>query len=372
MTVQRTVLAAFAGLALATLLAFSAGKSPADTLVLIGVAAGAALVVGLIGAVLLHALRGASFLVSMTVVALTSAASVMVGAWSAGRAMFLSGEDLDTLGVVVVAAGTVGVCAALVLAARVARAGRSLVDGDERPSIREFAELADRLEEAKAREREVAAWVSHDLRTPLAGIRAISEALEDDLVTDPETLARYHRTLREETDRLAGLVDDLFELSRINAGAVRLRPEPLPLVDVLSDALASADPLATAASVRLHGELRGAVPEVPLAAREFGRVLRNLLENAIARSPGGTVTVTAGADDGHAWVAVADTCGGIPAADLPHVFDTGFRGERARTPGDAGGGLGLAIAKGLVEAHDGDITVANTDGGCRFVVRVPR
>jgi signal transduction histidine kinase len=372
MTVSRTVVAAVVGLALATGLAFAAGKSAADTLVLVGVSTGAALAVGLLGAVLLHVLRNASFLVSMTIVALTSAAGVMVGAWSAGRAMFLSGDDLDALGVVVVAAGTVGVCSAVVLAARVASASRSLVDGGERPSIREFAELGERLEEARARERELTSWVSHDLRTPLAGIRAISEALEDGLVTDPETLARYHRTLRHETDRLAGLVDDLFELSRIAAGAVRLRPESLALDDVVSDALAAADPLAAAAGVRLHGELHGAAPQVRLAPREFGRVLGNLLENAIRQSPAGTtVTVTAGADDGHGWVAVTDSCGGIPAGDLPRVFDTGFRGERARTK-DARGGLGLAIAKGLVEAHAGDICVQNADGGCRFVVRVPR
>lgn len=399
MTLTRTALTAVAGLALATILALLAGKSAGDTATLVGLSAGGAVAVGLVGAGLMHLLRHRSLIVSLAVVALTAVVAVAIGAWSAGRAMFLSAEDLDTLSVVVIAAGTVAVCTALVLAERVAMSSRALVEaatrigeGDtvgngQRPSIREFASLAERLEDTAARleaarsreqaldraRRELVSWVSHDLRTPLAGIRAVSEALEDGLVDDPETLARYHRTLRAEAEQLGGLVDDLFELSRIQAGALRLSLEPVALGDLVSDALAAADPAARAKGVRLEGRMEGVVPELRLSAREFGRVLSNLLDNAIRETPpGGAVTVTAGGDTDRAWVSVADTCGGIDEADVPRVFDTAFRGERARTPtGETGAGLGLAIARGLVEAHRGDISVTNVEGGCRFEVTVP-
>jgi signal transduction histidine kinase len=107
---------------------------------------------------------------------------------------------------------------------------------------------------------------------------------------------------------------------------------------------------------------------------ELTRIVANLLRNAIRNTPAdGTVTVTGGSDEGAAWFAVTDSCGGIGEADLPRVFDVAFRGEPARTPGDSdtGGGLGLAIVRGLVEAHGGQVAVANVSGGCRFVVRLP-
>jgi len=387
-----------AGLGLVGLLCAALGLSAAESVQLAGIAMIAALAAGLTGAVVLRVLRTASFSIQIAVPALTSLAAVAAGALAASNAMLLSTPDFQALSVIVLAAGTVGLVSALALSARVGAASRALGEAarrigeggaprGERPFIPEFAEIAAqledsaaRLEEARERERvldasrrELVAWVSHDLRTPLAGIRAITEALEDEVVTDALTVQRYHRTLRREADRLAGLVDDLFELSRIHAGALRLEFEPADLGDLVSDAVAAADPLAAAKGVRLEGRMVGPAPQLALAAAEFGRVLRNLLENAIRETPpDGAVTVEAGTDGKRAYVAVSDTCGGIPDADLPRVFDTAFRGQAARTPtGDAGSGLGLAIARGLVKAHDGDIAVSNEGGGCRFVVRVP-
>lgn len=401
--VVRAAAIAVVGLALAVLVAVLNRESAADTVTLIGIAAGGALAVGLLGAGLLHLLKRESVVVGLMVVALTSVTAVMVGAWSAGRAMFLAEEDLHALGVVVIAAGTVGLCVALVLAELVAMASRSLGEvasrlgeaaggdgpGERRerpPSLREFADLAARLEDtsnrleaARAHEqaldrsrRELVSWVSHDLRTPLAGIRAISEALVDGVADDPETYARYLRMLQAESDRLSVLIEDLFELSRIHAGAVRLRLELVSLDEVVSDALAAAESLAAAKGIQLVGEPRHGEP-IHLSPPEIGRVLGNLLGNAVRETPeGGRVTVTTGDDGEHAWVSVADTCGGIAREDLPRVFDTAFRGEHARTPsGHAGAGLGLAIARGLVEAHGGDIGVTNTEIGCRFLVRLP-
>jgi signal transduction histidine kinase len=246
---------------------------------------------------------------------------------------------------------------------------------------RELATTASRLAESRERERalersrrELVAWVSHDLRTPLAGIRAMVEALEDGVVDDPETVARYHRTIRQEADRLAGLVNDLFELSRIQAGSLALRYEAVPLDEFIADAISGAAVAARAKGIEVCSQMRTSMPStVELSTPEMARVVRNLLDNAIRHTPpGGTIIVDVGTDEGEtaAEVSVLDGCGGIPEIDLDRVFEMAFRGDTARTPGE-GGGLGLAVARGLVEAHQGDITVHNEGPGCRFVVRLP-
>ncbi len=370
-----------------------------ETFELVLLAAGTAGVAAVAGALLLRALRRWSLGAQAAAVAVVAVVGVGVGAWAGARAMFLSEHDLWALGVILVAAGVVGVASALVLGRRVGAASKALVDvarrlgeRDARPAgpgpaapqelarlHRELDLTSQRLEHARAREqaldssrRELVAWVSHDLRTPLAGIRAIVEALEDGVVDDPETVARYYSTLRGEADRLAELVDDLFELSRAQAGVLELHIERVSLGDLVSDALAGASPIAAAKGVRLEGRLDGPSAELEVSASEVLRALRNILENAIRHTPSdGTVTVEAGQDDARAYVSVIDTGGGIPERDLPRVFEVAFRGDAARTPGDAGAGLGLAIARGFVEAHQGDISVRNENGGCRFTVHLP-
>ena len=167
-------------------------------------------------------------------------------------------------------------------------------------------------------------------------------------------------------------MDDLFELSRAQAGVVQLQLERVSLGDLVSDALAGASPVAAAKGVRLEGRLDGPPAELEVSMSEVMRALRNILENAIRHTPSdGSVTVEAGSDDAGAYVSVVDTGGGIPERDLPRVFEVAFRGDAARTPGGAGAGLGLAIARGLAEADRGDITVRNENGGCRFTVHLP-
>jgi signal transduction histidine kinase len=407
MNVRDFGLIALVGAASIAAAAASLGMPAIEALTLAGIAGLAALLTGAAGAGLLFALRRRSIGLQVTAVALSSVATVGVGAMAAAQAMFLSAHDLDALLVILLAAGATGALVAKALGHRVTAASRSLeravrrigqtdlgtdarqAEGSDRfaPDTSEFAglaheldEMSRRLDEAQARERavdasrrELTAWVSHDLRTPLAGIRAIAEALEDGVVDDPETVARYHRTLRIETDRLARLVDELFELSVIHAGALRLQMERVSLGDLVSDALAASAATARARGVRLQGQLNNSAPELDLAPTEVARVLRNLLENAIRHTPSdGSVWVQAGVEDGDAYVSVADQCGGIPPSDLDRVFDLAFRGEAARTPGEHGGaGLGLAIARGIVEAHHGEITVCNEGPGCRFTVRLP-
>ena len=213
------------------------------------------------------------------------------------------------------------------------------------------------------------ARVSHDLRTPLAGLHAMAESLEDGIAADPP---RYHRQIRAEVARLARMVDDLFELSCTQAGTMRLSPGPIALEDLVNDALASTEALARARGVRLTG-----MADVPLEVRadprEMSRVLTNLLVNAIRHTPAeGSVHVVAAPEPEGALLAVADSCGGIPEADLACVFDPAWRGSRDGGPGpDGGAGLGLAIVRGIVEAHQGQVSVVNTEAGCRFEVRLP-
>jgi signal transduction histidine kinase len=243
-----------------------------------------------------------------------------------------------------------------------------------------LAEAHERLGRARAREqaleasrRELVAWVSHDLRTPLAGLRAMAEALEDQVVTDPREVSHYHSQIRRETDRLTAMIDDLFELSKIHSGTLRLSRRLVGLEDVVAEVVASTEPMARAKGIRLGGSAVRGMP-VLIDSAEMGRAVRNLVTNAIRHTrPQGTIEVIGEIQGGLACVSVSDECGGIPDADLPRVFDVAFRGESARTPDPQGGGagLGLSIARGIVDAHSGQITVYNTGPGCQFTIRLP-
>ncbi|WP_433303564.1 sensor histidine kinase [Actinoplanes sp. CA-030573] len=329
-----------------------------DTLLIGLYALVAGAVVAAAGAAVLRMLRGRSILTHVVVLLAVTVLAVVAGVVTVARAMFLSGHDTRVVLLTVVAAAVVSLAVGVIFGRRLAASAV-------------WAEQArERERRLEAGRRELVAWVSHDLRTPLAGMRAMAEALEDGVVADRATVAEYHRRLRVETDRMTRLVDDLFELSRINAGALRLVPTTVPLREVVSDAIAGVAPLAAGKNVTLIAAETG-WPTVRAGERELARVVTNLLVNSVRYTPAdGTVHIDAGRAHDGVWLAVSDTCGGIPDDDLDRVFDIAFRGERARTPG-SGGGLGLAIVRGLVEAHGGHVGVRNTGGGCRFEVRLP-
>jgi signal transduction histidine kinase len=356
-TVRRTALLVSAGALVTTLAALATGMPWGDAMTLSGISIGAAGAVGVIGWGALRGARRRSVALQAAVVALAVVAAVGVGVLVAASQMFINDHDLAVLLVVLPAAGTVGILAALVLGHDQAR----------------LAESRARARAVEASRRELVAWVSHDLRTPLSGIRAMVEALEDGVADDAETVTRYYRTMRLETERLAKLVDELFELSRIGAHALRLSPAPASLTDLVSDALAGGRPAAEAKAIRLSGRAVGSGPSVELSTPEFGRALRNLVDNAIRHTPaGGKVMIDAGYEDASATVTVVDSCGGIPADELERVFEVAYRGDAARgRDGGRGAGLGLAIARGLVEAQGGQIGVCNEGAGCAFTVRMP-
>jgi signal transduction histidine kinase len=404
----------------------------------VGIALACSAAVALTGVPLLRVLRARPLWATAGVLCVVPIVAVAVGVVGTARAMFLSHHDLRVVLIVVAVSAVVaaGVAAGLgrplvkatsLLTRSADTLGESVYRRAGRLPTAELTALADtldathqRLVESRGRERaleasrrELVAWISHDLRTPLAGIRATAEALADGLVTDAATTERYHRQMLADAERLTGMVDDLFELARLQAGALELAVEKVCLADIVSDAVATVDPIARAKRVTVTGDTDDAV-YVDADATQVSRVLINLLVNAIRHTPDdGTVEVRVGwerdapggegrrgegqrgegrrgegqrgegpgaLDEGRAIVAVADRCGGIPAEDLPRLFDLGFRGEIARTPGDGGdhphqprvrSGIGLAIVRGIVEAHGGDVTVHNQHGGCRFVVALP-
>ena len=367
-----------------------------DQIQIVLIAAGCTSAVGLAGMGIISLLRRASLRLSIQASGAVPVLAIVAGTLGTAQAMFLSRHDLGVVVMVCIIAGIVASAFSWLLgrqvesgSAALRQAARSLGDEagrfrpPERPMAAEFAalsrELSDtsaKLAESRARERaleqsrrQLVAWVSHDLRTPLAGMRAMAEALEDGLAADPP---RYHKQIRAEAERLAAMVDDLFELSRIHSGAWRLTPDVIALDDLVSDVLASTEALARERGVALAGRATGRLA-VSADPRELSRALTNLLANAIRHTPpGGRVHVEARPEDGDAVLAVADGCGGIPEADLPYVFDLAWRGTDARSPApDSGAGLGLAIVRGVVEAHDGTVRVVNTGGGCRFEMRLP-
>ena len=331
-------------------------------------------------------------------VSATSTAVIVAGLVAAARAMFISSHDRNVLFVVVFMAASASVAVALQLtsafvtdAATLDQLTRDIGDGrplEPRPNglrIKEMELLAcqvadadTRLAAARARERamegsrrELVSWISHDLRSPLASIRALAEALEDRVVTDDADIERYHRSIRLESERLSTLVDDLFELSRLHAGATRDTTGTVAVHELITDAVAGVDAAAEVKGVRIAVDV-DLVASMDVPAADVLRIVRNLLDNAVRHTPpGGTVSIEGRADEGGVLLSVSDECGGIPEQDLPRIFDVAFRGDAARGRDGSTGGLGLTIAKGLAEAHHGRIEVRNQECGCRFRVRIP-
>ncbi|MCM6772049.1 HAMP domain-containing histidine kinase [Nocardia sp. CDC159] len=335
---------------------------PAETLGLIAYALAGSLPVVVVGALLLRWTRNRSLTTSTAVLVLIPTLATLTGVIGVSGLMFT--DELERTAIVLGVVTAVTVPAAVLLG---------------RAQARTMVWEKEMLEQERAAERsrrELIAWVSHDLRTPLAGIRAMGEALADGVVDQPGDVERYGNQIVRDTHRLAAMVEDLFEMSKINAGALRLALEPLDLREVVDEAIATNAPTAARAEIALAATQ----PEhrVPVAGsdRALSRVLTNLIANALAHTPsGGRIDLGVGIEGREAWVRVDDTGPGIAAADLPRIFEAGYRGSSARTPTAAelgsGSGMGLAIAAGLAQAHGGAIRAGNHGRGARFEVRLP-
>ncbi len=313
---------------------------------IVGWALACSVPVVLAGAIIIRLARSWSLAVSMVALVLIPTLATFTGVL--GASGFMITETFERTAVVLVIVSVVTIPAAVMFARYQAR--RTVWEQEIRDSERA----------AEQSRRRLVAFVSHDLRTPLAGIRAVSEAIADGVVPDSEV--RVHaKTIEQESIRLSEMVDDLFEMSKINAGAVQPAFDKVALDEVVDDVLAAHRIAAERAGVVLKADL----PEKPVRVLGSDRALVRVLSNLVAN-----------ADENGAWARVDDTGVGINEADLPRVFDVAYRGSNDRVPRSdsslpSGSGLGLAIAAGLVQAHRGTLSAHNLATGARFEVRLP-
>ena len=263
-------------------------------------------------------------------------------------------------------------------------AGETEAGGREVAALAEDVErLRQRLMEAEtAREqmererREFGAAISHDLRTPLASMRAVIEALDDGIVDDPQEVRGYYGHLRRETQRLGRMIDDLFELAQVDAGVLPLDLRTMALQDVVSEVIDGMRALAAQRGIDLTVAIEGDPPALALDPARMERAIANLVRNAVEHSDsGGTIEAALAVEGASVVLRVRDEGEGIAAADLPRIWDRFYRSDPSRKHraglGD-GAGLGLAIVRGTVEAHGGSVGVTSTPGaGATFEVRLP-
>ena len=241
--------------------------------------------------------------------------------------------------------------------------------------------MAERLENSFARERELEQSrkeliraVSHDLRTPLASIRAMVESINDGVVEDPETIGRYLNSIQSEAIYLSQLINDLFDMSQMDAGILQLHRESSSIQDLLSDTMESMAAQAAARQLRLDGQVNDSLSPVSIDAQRVQRVLYNLVQNAIRHTPpDGTILLMAQDAGDEVQVDVIDTGEGISEQEFDHLFESFYRPDQSRSRASGGTGLGLSIAMGIVEAHGGRIWVESQVGvGSKFSFTLPK
>jgi signal transduction histidine kinase len=356
-----------------------------------------AAVVTVVAAVLAGPLLArASFRQRLVAVALVAAVASLANLGVLAALMFVDPHDAALMGSLLVYSLGAGVAAALVVSRaqssaveRLSRTTARLAEGDLDARIgplsagpeldalaRTLDEMAERVQRSMAAQRaadrtrrDLITAVSHDLRTPLAGLRAVAEAIEDGVVDDPPTLRRYMTDLRGQVATLSVLVDDLFELVQLEEGAVLAESSRARLEDVVGSAVDACRAQAAAKGLVVERRLDGAGSAS--CSPRVGRVLQNLLQNAIRHTPAdGTVRIEAHRRDDTVEVVVSDTGEGVPAEALDRVFDPFWRGDPSRS--GSGSGLGLALAKRIVEALGGNIRVESAPAaGSRFAVVLP-
>ena len=229
-----------------------------------------------------------------------------------------------------------------------------------------------RIRQVETSQREFVSNVSHELRNPMASIKAMVETLESGAVNDPQVALDFLSRMRGDVDRMNGLVNDLLELSRMESGQFMIEAEPMPLAPLVHAVKKQFGETAAAQEVALAEDLAEDLPQVMADGEKLTQIFLNLVENSLKFTPpGGEICIGAKAEDEHVQIVFKDTGIGVAPQHLPHIFERFYKVNRSRR--DSGTGLGLAIVKQLVEAHGGQITVESKEGeGCTFTFTVPR
>jgi len=344
--------------------------------------------------------RSPSLRVSLLAVNIAAIGLAFASVWATARLMFASEHDLLLATILLIFAAAMAAVLGAFLSSgvidrirgleaaahRIERGElttRAAVQGrDELAGLGEaFNRMAAELEAAAARQaelermrRDLVTWAGHDLQTPLTSIRAILEAVADGVVEDPVTRQQYLQTAQRNIRDLSHLIDDLFEVAQLQAGSFRLHLETSTLNDLISDTVEGFSGQIADRRIQLEGRVAPGVDPVVLDPARIGRVLSNLLANALRHTAdGGRITIEAVGGPAEVRISVRDNGEGIAPEDLPHVFDSFYRGEKSRGRASGGSGLGLAIARGFVEAHGGVIAAESPPGqGTTVSFTLPR
>lgn len=327
---------------------------------------------------------------------------ILFNVWVTARLMFINQHDFALGSLLLIFAGAISVAFGLFISHAITARIQKVVDSAEKISRGDlsvrvdvdgndevarlagaFNQMVERLEQAAQQEkaieqtrRNLIAWASHDLRTPLTSLRAMLTALDDGVITEPETVARYLEQSKVEVQRLSRLIDDLFELAQLDAGFQDFDYDWINISDLISDILQSFALPASQKGVALSGHVESDVDPVWGAADKVNRILANLVGNALQHTRrGDKIEIEARVEGDEALVSVRDTGVGILPDDISQIFDPFYRGDKSRKrEGDIGGaGLGLAIVKSLVERHGGRIWVeSQPDVGSIFWFTLPK
>lgn len=334
---------------------------------------------------------------TLLVIILITVVLIFANVYFTLQLMYISQHDMMLTTALLVFAGILAFISAMLIASSIIERIHHLNDASEKLAHGElhtrveihgndelaqlavmFNYMAKMLEETHHQQRQLEqsrrdliAWASHDLRTPLAAIRAMNEAMLDGVVADAETTRRYRQQIHQELQHLSQLIDDLFDMAQLDAGHLKLNRKPTPLSQLIDTALASLNARANQKNITIQSHIPPELPLMIIAPDKIQRVLYNLLDNAIHHTPnGGTVLVSVVTEKSGVSVTVHNTGSVISADDLPHIFEAFYRGERSRSKdssGYRGTGLGLAIARGFIEAHGGSIKVmSNSHAGTSF------
>lgn len=339
---------------------------------------------------------------SMLVTVFTTVTLVFINVWATAQLMFINNHDLILTTALLIFGGLTALVFGWFIAGsitmkiqRISDAIEMLAKGDLSVHVEvtgsdeisklgkmlnwtvdSLAEIEDEKERTEALRRDLIAWISHDLRTPLTAVQASLEAIADDVVTEPLMVKEYVHNSLTELGNLRLLIDDLFAVAQIDAGHISLSFMQASLNDLISDTVSSLSAHARRRAIEISGEIQADMPPIDMAPDKIQRVMHNLIDNAIRHTPeNGNITISAKQTQEQIQVDVHNTGESIPPKHLPYLFEKFYRGEQARqrdADGHRGAGLGLAIAQGFVEAHHGKIWVeSNEQRGTCFSFTIP-